>query len=99
MMMFMGRPNISRFRNLPKMLATTAMARMANRSSASSPSSVTCVRKFRYTGVTSRAINFLLLYVTPPTPRVIKNSPSRSRPESNKHNPAAVKCRTHELVR
>src|SRR5271157_4665841 len=55
--MFMGRPNISRFRNLPKMFITTATARMANKSSASRPANVTRVRRLRYTGVTSRAID------------------------------------------
>ena len=43
MTMFIGNPNISRFRNLPRTLVTTAKARMANRSSASSPKNVTRV--------------------------------------------------------
>ncbi len=45
--MFMGSPNISRLRNRPKMFMTTATARMANKSSASSPKNVTLVRRLR----------------------------------------------------
>src|ERR1700693_2314291 len=59
--MFIGSPNISRPRNRPRMFATTASAKMANRSSASKPKNVTRVRRFRYTGVTSRAISCVLL--------------------------------------
>src|SRR5579859_4509814 len=55
--MFIGRPNISRFRNLPKTFIITATARMANKSSASRPANVTRVRRLRYTGVTSSAID------------------------------------------
>src|ERR1039457_3667864 len=42
--------------NLPQRFITTATARMANKSSASSPKKVTLVRRFRYIGVTSSAI-------------------------------------------